>query len=162
MTRARIVLRSAEGAPIERVAGEVGVAIMTVKLWRRRYAQAGLADLADAPRPGHPPTYEPVRHHRAPRIEPGARPGPEAFVANMTAPARAVALARLRADRRRIVAAADPSVDGRGWAAAMTGEFTVEVRMTGRGERHSPATTDLPITMRLAEPPEPFDWLRSP
>ena len=29
------------------------------------------------------------------------------------------------------------------------------------GERHSPATTDLPITMRLAEPPEPFDWLRS-
>ena len=23
------------------------------------------------------------------------------------------------------------------------------------------ATADLPITMRLAEPPEPFDWLRS-
>jgi hypothetical protein len=33
--------------------------------------------------------------------------------------------------------------------------------VTGRGERHSPATTDLPVTMRLAEPPEPFDWLRS-
>ncbi len=32
---------------------------------------------------------------------------------------------------------------------------------SGRGERDSPATTDLPITMRLAEPPEPFDWLRS-
>ena len=31
----------------------------------------------------------------------------------------------------------------------------------GRGERDSPATTDLPITMRLAEHPEPFDWLRS-
>ncbi len=31
----------------------------------------------------------------------------------------------------------------------------------GRGERDCPATTDLPITMRLAEPPEPFDWLRS-
>ena len=31
----------------------------------------------------------------------------------------------------------------------------------GRGERDSPATTDLPITMRLAEPPEPFDWLRT-
>ena len=28
---------------------------------------------------------------------------------------------------------------------------------TGRGERDSPATTDLPITMRLAEPPEPFE-----
>jgi len=29
------------------------------------------------------------------------------------------------------------------------------------GERHSRATADLPITMRLAEPPEQFDWLRS-
>ena len=25
----------------------------------------------------------------------------------------------------------------------------------------APATNDLPITMPLAEPPEPFDWLRS-
>ena len=57
VTRARIVLRSAEGVPIGRVAVELGVAIMTVKLWRRRYAQAGLAGLADAPRPGHLPTY---------------------------------------------------------------------------------------------------------
>jgi len=57
VTRARIVLRSAEGAAIEGVAREMGVAIMTVKLWRRRYAEAGIAGLADAPRPGHPPTY---------------------------------------------------------------------------------------------------------
>jgi transposase len=57
VTRARIVLRSAEGTPIERIAAELGVAIMTVKLWRRRYTAAGLAGLADAPRPGHPPTY---------------------------------------------------------------------------------------------------------
>ena len=56
-TRARVVLRSADGAPIERIAREVGVAIMTVKLWRRRYARSGLQGLADAPRPGHPPTY---------------------------------------------------------------------------------------------------------
>ena len=35
------------------------------------------------------------------------------------------------------------------------------VSRVGRGERDSPATTDLPTTMRLAEPPEPFDWLRS-
>ena len=57
VTRARIVLHSAAGISIGRVADELGVAIMTVKLWRRRYAQAGLAGLADAPRPGHPPTY---------------------------------------------------------------------------------------------------------
>jgi len=57
VTRARIVLRSAEGAAIEHVAAELGVAIMTVKLWRRRYTEAGIEGLADAPRPGHPPTY---------------------------------------------------------------------------------------------------------
>ena len=56
-----------------------------------------------------------------------------------------------------------PSVEAeaRGWGAAMSGGLRIEERKTGRGERPSPATTDLPITMRLAEPPEPFDWLRS-
>jgi hypothetical protein len=56
-----------------------------------------------------------------------------------------------------------PSVDAKAcdWAAAMAGEFRVEVRKTGRGERDSPATNDLPITMRLAEPPEPCDLVRS-
>jgi len=43
----------------------------------------------------------------------------------------------------------------------MSGEFRTEVRQTGRGERDSPATNDLPITMRLAEPPEPSEWLKS-
>jgi len=57
VTRARIVLRSADGAPIEHIAQEVGVALMTVRLWRRRYTEAGLDGLSDAPRPGHPPTY---------------------------------------------------------------------------------------------------------
>jgi transposase len=57
VTRARIVLRSADGVAIEHVAREVGVAVMTVKLWRRRYAESGLSGLADAPRPGHPPTF---------------------------------------------------------------------------------------------------------
>jgi transposase len=57
VARARIVLRSAEGGPIDGIAAELGVAVMTVKLWRRRYAEAGVAGLTDAPRPGHPPTY---------------------------------------------------------------------------------------------------------
>jgi transposase len=57
VARARIVLRSAEGGPIDGIATELGVAVMTVKLWRRRYAESGLAGLTDAPRPGHPPTY---------------------------------------------------------------------------------------------------------
>jgi transposase len=57
VTRARIVLRAGEGLANEHIAREVGVALMTVKLWRRRYAQSGLAGLAERPRPGHPPTY---------------------------------------------------------------------------------------------------------
>ena len=40
-------------------------------------------------------------------------------------------------------------------------ELTGTIGEFGRGERDSPATNDLPITMRLAEAPEPFDWLRS-
>lgn len=36
-----------------------------------------------------------------------------------------------------------------------------ENKCSGRGERDSPATNDLPITMRLAEPPEPFELVRS-
>jgi len=55
--RARILLRAAEGAPNRQIAAEVGVAPMTVLLWRGRYARAGLAGLADEARPGRPPTY---------------------------------------------------------------------------------------------------------
>jgi hypothetical protein len=42
----------------------------------------------------------------------------------------------------------------RGWDAAF-GARGVRVKdsQTGRGERHSPATTDHSITMRLSEPP---------
>jgi len=50
---------------------------------------------------------------------------------------------------------------GGGDAAIETGGAADQDGRSGRGVRHSPATTDLPITMRLAEPPEPFDWLRS-
>ena len=47
--------------------------------------------------------------------------------------------------------------------AGMTGRGDIagKERKTGRGERDSPATNDLPLTMRLAESPEPCDWLRS-
>jgi hypothetical protein len=40
-----------------------------------------------------------------------------------------------------------------------SGEGTL--RCIGRGERGCPSTNDLPIIMRLAEPPEPCEWLRS-
>ena len=41
------------------------------------------------------------------------------------------------------------------------GDIAGKERKTGRGERDSPATNDLPIAMRLAEPPAPVELLRS-
>ncbi len=53
--RTRIVLACAEpGAVNERVAAELGVTTVTVGKWRRRFAEAGLAGLADGERPGRP------------------------------------------------------------------------------------------------------------
>ena len=40
-------------------------------------------------------------------------------------------------------------------------ELRNQIGEFGRGERDSPATNDLPITMRLAEPPEPVELVRS-
>jgi hypothetical protein len=46
-------------------------------------------------------------------------------------------------------------------ALPATFELGHQIGGFGRGERDSPATNDHPITMRLAEPPEPCDWLQS-
>jgi len=52
--RARIVLRAADGAPNTQIAGEVGVSLPTVGLWRRNFAARRMEGLADAPRSGRP------------------------------------------------------------------------------------------------------------
>ena len=53
--RARIVLACAEpGSGVARVAAELGSTRMTVRKWRGRFAEAGLAGLADHDRPGRP------------------------------------------------------------------------------------------------------------
>src|SRR5258706_4435035 len=54
--RARIVLLAAEGRTGLQIAERVGCSEPTVVKWRRQYAEAGLAGLADAPRPGGPKT----------------------------------------------------------------------------------------------------------
>jgi len=72
--RARVVLRAADGVANDRIARELGVALMTVKLWRRRYAEAGLDGLADAPRPGHPPTFTREDRDRAMAMAMGPPP----------------------------------------------------------------------------------------
>jgi transposase len=53
--RARIVLACAEpGSGVARVAAQSGSTRMTVRKWRRRFAEQGLAGLADHDRPGRP------------------------------------------------------------------------------------------------------------
>src|SRR5690349_11702004 len=53
--RARIVLACAEpGSGVAKVAAELGSTRMTVRKWRRRFAEDGLAGLADHDRPGRP------------------------------------------------------------------------------------------------------------
>jgi hypothetical protein len=50
--RARLVLMAAEGRPTRSIARDLGTMPRTVSLWRIRFAEAGLAGLADQPRPG--------------------------------------------------------------------------------------------------------------
>jgi len=53
--RARLVLACAEpGSGVARVGAELGSTRMTVRKWRRRFAEEGLAGLADHDRPGRP------------------------------------------------------------------------------------------------------------
>ena len=53
--RAQIVLACAEpGSGVARVAAELGSTRMTVRKWRRRFAEEGLAGLGDHDRPGRP------------------------------------------------------------------------------------------------------------
>jgi len=54
--RARIVLLAADGVPGLEIAERVGCSEPTVVRWRSRFAEHGMAGLADEPRSGKPPT----------------------------------------------------------------------------------------------------------
>jgi transposase len=59
--RARIVLAAAEGACNAAIAARVGVHVDTARKWRRRFAEQGMAGLADADRPGRPRRFTAVQ-----------------------------------------------------------------------------------------------------
>jgi transposase len=59
--RARIVLAAAEGNTNAAIAAELGLHVDTVRKWRRRFTEAGLAGLADRDRPGRPARFTPVQ-----------------------------------------------------------------------------------------------------
>lgn len=56
--RARIVLLAADGESNRAIGDKVGLHYNQVGLWRRRYADDGLAGLDDELRPGRPPVYD--------------------------------------------------------------------------------------------------------
>ena len=57
--RAKIVLACLSGAPQAQIAARLSTRPNTVSKWRIRFAQQGIAGLADAPRSGKPKTYGP-------------------------------------------------------------------------------------------------------
>jgi transposase len=59
--RARIVLDAACGRSNAEISRRRGVAADTVRLWRGRYADEGMAGLADRRRSGRPPRFTPVQ-----------------------------------------------------------------------------------------------------
>jgi Homeodomain-like domain/DDE superfamily endonuclease len=59
--RVRIVLDAAHGYSNATICLRRGVVVDTVRLWRGRYADEGIAGLADRRRSGRPPTFTPVQ-----------------------------------------------------------------------------------------------------
>lgn len=57
VTRARVILMAADGAPNTAIADEVGINKNQVSVWRKRYAAEGLDGLKDRARPGRPIVY---------------------------------------------------------------------------------------------------------
>jgi hypothetical protein len=55
--RAKIIVRAAEGVAKVTIAGELGVSVPTVGLWRSRIRERGLFGLVDCPRAGRPAIY---------------------------------------------------------------------------------------------------------
>jgi len=58
VTRARILLKAAEGAEDSAIAAALAVGRATVERTRRRFVEEGLAALEERPRPGTPPKLD--------------------------------------------------------------------------------------------------------
>ena len=55
--RARLVLMAADGCSNRDIGAAIGMHYNQVAVWRRRYAEFGVAGLVDGERPGRPPVY---------------------------------------------------------------------------------------------------------
>jgi transposase len=59
--RAQVVLHAARGRSNARIARETGLHLDTVRTWRGRFAEGGLAGLTDRKRSGRPPAFTPLQ-----------------------------------------------------------------------------------------------------
>jgi len=59
--RAQIVLWAGDRQTNTRIAAELGITVDTVRTWRGRFAEQGLAGLRDRPRSGRPSRFSPVQ-----------------------------------------------------------------------------------------------------
>lgn len=55
--RATIIWQAQQGQTIPQIARKMGLHHQTVRMWLKRFNEAGLAGLEDDPRPGRQPTY---------------------------------------------------------------------------------------------------------
>jgi len=92
-----------------------------------------------------------------------ARPGGAAVSDDAMGLTQRELLMEMREDIKGLKATVDAIAKDQALGVGRTGRGKVagEVRKTGRGERISAATNDLPVTTRLTEPPEPCDLVRS-
>jgi transposase len=74
VVRARIVLAAADGVPGAVIARMLSLSEDTVRTWRGRFIDGGIAGLADRRRPGRPPRYGPEVHLRIVATVTGERP----------------------------------------------------------------------------------------
>ena len=64
LTRARILLKSADGRTDEEIVSALGVGVATVERVRKRFKERGLEALNDRPRPGKKPKLDPKAEAR--------------------------------------------------------------------------------------------------
>ena len=65
--RAWVLLMACDGFANTRIAGDVGVAAMTVKAWRDRFSEDGLKDFSSVPAGAGPQAVDPRREGRGDR-----------------------------------------------------------------------------------------------
>lgn len=125
--RARIVLEADSGSSNRETAAAIGTSIPTVALWRRRYAEGGIAALKDQPRPGRPRlTDSRTRASSAKRSRSKARRPPT----RRDPPKQSAAEELNDATLERLLDAASKTISRRGFGATRVADIAKEASVS--------------------------------